>query len=63
MLRMHSVTFHEMDDGYIGLCLACKEPQENCEPDAHKYTCESCGENAVYGVSELLLMGELEVIP
>ena len=26
-----------------GLCLACGNEQEGCEPDARKYVCESCG--------------------
>ena len=38
-----------------GFCLACGENQ-SAEPDARKYECEICGENAVYGAEELLLM-------
>ncbi|HEY1431859.1 MAG TPA: hypothetical protein VGF39_09565 [Stellaceae bacterium] len=39
-----------------GFCTACGHEQGGCEPDARKYTCEACGERAVYGVDELLLM-------
>ena len=39
-----------------GFCIACGEDAEGCEPDARKYECEVCGENAVYGAEELLLM-------
>ncbi|MGH7103046.1 MAG: hypothetical protein ACREFJ_11685 [Acetobacteraceae bacterium] len=33
-----------------GFCLAC-----GVEPDAEQYACESCGEAAVYGASEILI--------
>lgn len=38
-----------------GLCLACGEEQDGCEPDARRYECEACGEHKVYGAQELLL--------
>lgn len=40
-----------------GICLACGEDADGCEPDARRYVCECCGERAVYGVEELLIMG------
>ena len=40
-----------------GICIACGEDAEGCEPDARGYTCEVCDKNAVYGAEELLLMG------
>lgn len=42
-----------------GFCLACGEDADSCEPDARKYTCEVCGEPAVYGAEEILMMGVL----
>lgn len=39
-----------------GFCVACGHEQEGCEPDARKHVCENCGEKAVYGAQELLLM-------
>ena len=39
-----------------GLCVACGEDADGCEPDARKVTCECCGEEAVYGAQELLLL-------
>lgn len=39
----------------IGICLACGEECDNVEPDARKYTCESCGQKYVYGVEELMI--------
>jgi len=38
-----------------GLCVACGNEQDGCEPDARRYTCEACGESEVYGAEELLL--------
>ena len=43
-----------------GFCLACGAERENCEPDARKYRCESCGHHAVYGAEEIALMGLLK---
>lgn len=41
-----------------GYCTACGELHEdNVEPDARRYTCSTCGEPCVYGVSELIMMG------
>ena len=39
-----------------GFCLACGEEAEGVQPDARRYKCEACGEKAVYGAEELLLM-------
>lgn len=39
-----------------GFCIACGEEADGCEPDARNYKCETCGEKAVYGAEELLLM-------
>lgn len=44
------------EDEYTGFCTACGEEAYNVEPDACRYTCESCGEPKVYGAQELLLM-------
>lgn len=38
-----------------GVCVACGEEQDGCEPDARKYTCEHCGEKWVYAPEEILL--------
>lgn len=39
-----------------GVCLACGEEQDGCEPDAEGYECEACGENKVMGASELMML-------
>jgi Zn finger protein HypA/HybF involved in hydrogenase expression len=42
---------------YLGYCLCCGYQQGGCEPDAHEYECEDCGELTVYGAQELVIMG------
>lgn len=37
-----------------GICVACGEDAEGCEPDAERYACECCGKRAVYGAEQLL---------
>jgi len=39
-----------------GICIACGEEQDGCEPDARNYECEGCGESAVFGAEELLMI-------
>jgi predicted RNA-binding Zn-ribbon protein involved in translation (DUF1610 family) len=39
-----------------GFCLACGAEAMGVEPDARRYECEACGEAAVYGAEELLIM-------
>jgi len=44
-----------------GFCLGCGSDAYGVEPDARRYTCESCDEKLVYGLQELLLMGILRI--
>ena len=60
-----SVTFsieqiEEAMDQDIGFCIKCGAERETCEPDACEYPCDECGENAVYGAEELVIMGLVE---
>ena len=38
-----------------GLCTACGNEQEGCEPDGRRLQCAACGKRAVYGAQELLM--------
>jgi len=38
-----------------GFCVACGAEAEDVEPDARRYTCDSCGQPGVFGAEELLL--------
>jgi len=42
------------EDDLLGFCVACGEEAHGVEPDARRYTCESCGQPSVYGAEELL---------
>lgn len=50
MRRLHTVD-------NPGLCLSCGEEAEGCEPDAERYTCDSCGQKWVYGSDQILIAG------
>lgn len=39
-----------------GICHACGEMQDGCEPDARNYECESCEAIQVFGAEETLIM-------
>ena len=39
-----------------GVCLACGEERDGCEPDAEHYACESCDKNMVMGATELYMV-------
>jgi hypothetical protein len=39
-----------------GFCTACGAEAEECEPDMEGGECEMCGEAAVYGAEQLLIM-------
>lgn len=47
--------YRELDG--TGFCLSCGNEVYYVEPDARRYTCESCGQPKVYGLEELLMMG------
>lgn len=43
-------------DDCMGFCTACGAEAFGVEPDARRYRCESCGERAVYGAEELMMI-------
>ena len=43
--------------GNSGFCVSCGEEQDGVDPDARGDECECCGEKAMYGAQELVLMG------
>ena len=53
--------YHANENDYIGICIACGEERESCEPDARRYPCEECGKKQVYGTPELLVMGRIGI--
>ena len=61
IIKITADEYREADNECCGYCVSCGEQQSGCEPDARKYTCESCGRRTVYGAAELLLMGGMEI--
>jgi hypothetical protein len=57
MFRFTLEEIEEADDLQFGFCLAFGEVREGCEPDAERYTCDVCGEPAVYGPHWIALSG------
>jgi predicted RNA-binding Zn-ribbon protein involved in translation (DUF1610 family) len=45
-----------------GFCVACGVEVLGVEPDARQYACEDCGEETVYGLEELVLMGLVRIV-
>ena len=62
MIELSSNEYTERSENNEGICLACLEEVYGVEPDARNYTCEACGKNEVFGLDELLLMGEIAIV-
>lgn len=61
------ITEAEMEEAMFGLgnpgrCVECGAEADGCEPDAREYICEECGERGVYGLEELLVMGDITIV-
>lgn len=48
----HDQTF---GTGNAGFCLNCGAERDSCEPDAADYECYECGENSVFGATDLAM--------
>ena len=59
-LRFTLEQIQEAEEHMLGYCTACGAERDCCEPDAQDYTCEACGEPAVYG-PHWLVMADLVV--
>lgn len=59
---MSEAEYADMLDNNGGFCVKCRSECFGVEPDARKYHCDSCGEDDVYGVEELLMMGLVEIV-
>ncbi len=48
-------------ESYMGFCIECKAwTRDSTEPDAQEYECPECGEFAVVGAEDALMMGYVE---
>lgn len=60
-----SMTYDEYlsgNENTMGRCIACGAEAHGVEPDAREYECESCGECRVFGLEELLMMGNVDIV-
>lgn len=62
MIKMTEETYNEMLEDNCGMCINCHNERDGIEPDAREYHCGECNSEGVYGLKELLLMGELTFI-
>jgi hypothetical protein len=53
---IQTITENDTTLSNVGICIACGEDRDDCEPDAREYVCDECDEEKVYGAEELLLM-------
>lgn len=61
--EMTEVEYLELTNDHLGLCAACGEVRECCEPDARGYKCDGgCERLAVYGAEELMVRGRIELV-
>jgi len=62
-IEMQNLTIEEIElaiNQGLAWCVECEEFIDACiEPDARGYTCPECGQPALYGAEEALLMGYL----
>lgn len=62
-MKMVKATEEDVSEGLNGGCVSCGEIQYGgCEPDARKYECNNCGKKTVYGLEELVMMGQLHLL-
>jgi hypothetical protein len=54
--------YRELTGDYLGLCVACGEVRDSCEPDARRYKCEACEKHAVYNAEQLVMMGRIRFV-
>jgi len=60
-MKVVRVSLDELEDGTMGVCVACGEMAYGVEPDARGYECDCCGKHRVYGLEEALLMGVIDI--
>jgi hypothetical protein len=62
-VEMTQREYQDLGNDYGGICVACGDPTEGgIEPDARRYSCDSCDKRAVYGIEELMLRGRVQIV-
>lgn len=62
MIKMTEREYMQHLEDSTGVCTNCRSIRECCEPDARNYRCDECGEDSVFGVEELLMEGNLQLV-
>lgn len=52
----------DLQNDYCGICRNCQEIADCVEPDASNYFCDSCEKKEVFGIDNLLLMGDIDIV-
>lgn len=62
MITITEKQYRDMRENLGGICLLCGEKAQDVEPDACNYRCSYCGKLEVFGIEELLIHGQLEIV-
>lgn len=63
ILRTMTLTeYYDGEDNNLGLCTACSEESDQCEPDAEGYLCSACGKRTVQGLMNLVERGYIKLV-
>lgn len=62
MIKITEAKYEELCDEDGGFCTYCECVTYGVEPDAREYVCDNCGAAKVYGIEELLIMGEVLIV-
>jgi hypothetical protein len=57
MKTISAIDYDQARNNYMGWCTFCEDfTTDIVEPDAENYVCEVCGESAVIGAEDAMLM-------
>ncbi len=61
IFKLSEEEYRDRNESGLGMCSLCGADRDGyTEPDVDSYPCDECGENAVCGIEQLLLMGQVE---
>lgn len=62
-IKMTEDQYHQAENDNYGICTKCGMINDGFhEPDARNYECDHCKEMSSFGISELLIMDEIEIV-
>jgi hypothetical protein len=54
--------YHQANECYQGICVACGSFEDCVEPDAEEYACSNCNEYQVYGMDQALMLELIDIV-